>query len=298
MPPDSLRRAWKMRPWMQRLSGLTFDPSIQRLGVDAWISSLRVIRASHFPSLGENRPKPIPATSGPLSARSSAPSSRACASLKMYRTIYVWDLNKSTMTYDQWVSALRRACLRRRKSAPRTGANDCSSWPTAKATDGNKGGPNSRHGSGSPHLPAAAVQMQWYTPTVPNGGRVNPKDMSMTGALPSGKKRQVGLENQIRQTDQNSSWATPMTRDWKDGTATANVDTNGHLGRQAPRSMNNGSASPLTLNPLFVEWLMGWPIGWTDFAPAATAWCHWQRRMRSELSRLLSPDNDEAPRLL
>lgn len=22
-----------------------------------------------------------------------------------------------------------------------------------------------------------------------------------------------------------------------------------------------------TLNPPWVEWLMGWPIGWTDFAP-------------------------------
>lgn len=24
------------------------------------------------------------------------------------------------------------------------------------------------------------------------------------------------------------------------------------------------------LSPLFVEWLMGWPIGWTDYAPVAT----------------------------
>lgn len=31
MRPASLLRAWKTRPWMQRLSGLTFDPSIQRL---------------------------------------------------------------------------------------------------------------------------------------------------------------------------------------------------------------------------------------------------------------------------
>jgi hypothetical protein len=37
------------------------------------------------------------------------------------------------------------------------------------------------------------------------------------------------------------------------------------------------------LNPQFVECLMGWPIGWTGSAPAATAWCHWQQRMRSSL---------------
>jgi len=41
-----------------------------------------------------------------------------------------------------------------------------------------------------------------------------------------------------------------------------------------------------TLNPLFVEALMGWPIGWTGFASAATAWSPWLRRMRGELSRL------------
>lgn len=42
------------------------------------------------------------------------------------------------------------------------------------------------------------------------------------------------------------------------------------------------------LNPRFDEWLMGWPPGWTDFAPVATEWCHWRRRMRFALSRLVS----------
>lgn len=289
------------------------------------------------------------------------------------------------MTFDQWVIALRRACLQRRKSARPTGANGSSSWltpraqetsekqetfvrrngdrtdqyfgsltaqtalwPTATATDGNKGGPNSRHGSGSLHLPSAAVQQQWYTPNVPNGGRVNPKEMSETGALPNGKKRQVGLENQAIQiwptpmanpnsnrqtkptpsqlkgehglnlamvavthtwptpracsgkrssganrTELVRSWATPTTRDWKDGTATADVKTNCLLGRQAPRSMSDGMESRLTLNPLFVEWLMGWPIGWTDCGSAATGLSRWLLLMRSELSRLLQTSTDE-----
>jgi hypothetical protein len=291
------------------------------------------------------------------------------------------------MTFDAWVTALRQACLRRRKSARPTDANDCSSWPTATATDGNKGGPNSKHGSGSLHLPAAAVQTQWYTPNVPNGGRKNPPDMSLTGKMPNGKKRQVGLENQAVQiwptpmatpntnrqtkptpsqlqgqhglnlamvavthtwptpracsgkrssglnrtemvrswatpqahdttqgnakrvgrygtkaggrnlTDESVAWATPTTRDWKDGAATADVKTNCLLGRQAPRSMNYGSASPLTLNPPFVEWLMGWPIGWTDCACAAMGLSRWLLLMRSELSHLLLASTNEQPDL-
>jgi len=37
------------------------------------------------------------------------------------------------------------------------------------------------------------------------------------------------------------------------------------------------------LNPQFVEWLMGWPIGWTASELAATEWCRWRQRMRSSL---------------
>ncbi len=82
-----------------------------------------------------------------------------------------------------------------------------------------------------------------------------------------------------------TNWATPTTRDWKDS-ANANVPTNSLLGRQAPRSMQNGTQSQITLNPRFTEWLMGWPIGWTEFELAETEWFLWLQRMRGELSRM------------
>jgi len=82
-----------------------------------------------------------------------------------------------------------------------------------------------------------------------------------------------------------TNWATPTTRDWKDS-ANANVPTNSLLGRQAPRSMLNGIESQITLNPRFTEWLMGWPIGWTQFELAETEWFRWLQRMRGELSRM------------
>ena len=40
------------------------------------------------------------------------------------------------------------------------------------------------------------------------------------------------------------------------------------------------------LNPLFVGWLMGWPIGHALCACSATEFTHWQQRMHGALSRL------------
>lgn len=52
----------------------------------------------------------------------------------------------------------------------------------------------------------------------------------------------------------------------------------------APSSPSVPTSRPRSkLNPQFVEWLMGWPIGWTASALAATEWCRWQQRMRSAL---------------
>lgn len=49
-----------------------------------------------------------------------------------------------------------------------------------------------------------------------------------------------------------------------------------------------------SLNPLFVEWLMGWPPGWTllawtDFACSAMALFLWKQRMRFALLSLVLP---------
>jgi len=59
------------------------------------------------------------------------------------------------------------------------------------------------------------------------------------------------------------NWASPTQNDWKETGLTENVPTNGYLGRQAPRTLLAGDDSPRRLNPRFVEWLMGFPIGWT-----------------------------------
>lgn len=64
-------------------------------------------------------------------------------------------------------------------------------------------------------------------------------------------------------------WASPTARDHKDGSLEGMGDapTNCLLGRQAPRKDVRGDGSldgGRRLNPRFVEWLMGLPIGWSN----------------------------------
>jgi hypothetical protein len=50
-------------------------------------------------------------------------------------------------------------------------------------------------------------------------------------------------------------WPTPTTQDAKNNGAPSQLERN-----TAPLNAQVGGA----LNPTWVEWLMGWPLGWTD----------------------------------
>jgi hypothetical protein len=41
------------------------------------------------------------------------------------------------------------------------------------------------------------------------------------------------------------------------------------------------SDHPLTLNPAFTDWMMGWPSGWTDPLQPVTGWYQWLRHART-----------------
>lgn len=60
-------------------------------------------------------------------------------------------------------------------------------------------------------------------------------------------------------------WPTPTGRDYKDTGDCENVEDNGLLGRVVNPSKESGS-----LNPLWVEWLQGFPPVWTDLNASET----------------------------
>jgi hypothetical protein len=96
----------------------------------------------------------------------------------------------------------------------------------------------------------------------------------------------MGIPLPVQAKDEMARWATPTSRDYKDTPGMRERETSkhrssGYLGLQAPRallggtSLSDGLTSPplsqkRRLNPMFVEWLMGLPIGWTDFGPSGT----------------------------
>lgn len=57
-----------------------------------------------------------------------------------------------------------------------------------------------------------------------------------------------------------------------------------------PESSSSGPTSPRRLNPIFGEWLMGWPSQWTKAEPSASSASEtalWRSRLQQHLSCLL-----------
>ena len=151
-----------------------------------------------------------------------------------------------------------------------------------------------------PHTDASASGY-WRTPDTGAGGGISSEKAA---DFASGKTRASGSMIQIRLCDQvrhPQLWPTPtvcgnnnrkgLTKTSGDGLATAVLTyptpkcqdagaalfdrRKSNLGEVIHgKYLNGGSATPQTksarLNPNWVEWLMGWPIGYTDSKPLAT----------------------------
>lgn len=77
---------------------------------------------------------------------------------------------------------------------------------------------------------------------------------------------------------------TPRTKGLCGGTgsfdALKKLEDNGAITTEERRSMQAGNGG--ALNPNWVEWLMGWPIGWTALGASETVKCRCARRQHSE----------------
>lgn len=120
-------------------------------------------------------------------------------------------------------------------------------WPTPKAPDGSKGGPNQKGSKGD--LTLSSAVHRWPTPKANNAekrGNIDPNNP------------RNGLAGAVRK------FATPTARDSRSGIfSPAAKEARDQQSRGKPLNEQIGGM----LNPTWVEWLMGWPLGWTDLRP-------------------------------
>ena len=104
----------------------------------------------------------------------------------------------------------------------------------------------------------------WRTPDAGAGGEISDEKAADYAA---GKPRKSGSAIQIRLCDQvrhRKLWPTPKCQDSR----TALRDRGkSNLGEVVHGGMQTPPTKTARLNPNWVEWLMGWPIGWTDLKP-------------------------------
>lgn len=147
--------------------------------------------------------------------------------------------------------------------------DQAAAWMTPQATDAKRGGEDpgrKERGAGAASL--AEQTAQWPTPTARDYRSPNSEESQEKRNADSSRGQQLMnfLADEMRSPTSRFSLPAPT-----------------------PETGTTSSSTRHILNPLFVEWLMGWPIGWTDFEGVATGSSHWWRRMRGQLSRLVSP---------
>lgn len=230
--------------------------------------------ASLFPWLESKRGSKTIVTSGRRCCELSDSLRRVWLSVRTY-------LESCELPPGEWsriwsVKGITSSCLilKLRLSELRTGESGSRLLPTVTATVGEKSR-NHRDSSGRPGLQIAA--MLWKTPTTPSGGTIRSEEISQTGMTPDGKKRQVTLEKQVRMSNLRM-WPTPAARDCKGSNSmehlTRESGNRNHVDQLANAAKLNPGVSESQasgqLNPTWVEWLMGFPIGWTDLGASAT----------------------------
>jgi hypothetical protein len=357
--PQSWRRAWMKVSWTTRLSGAMCEPSTADAGVDAWICSLRAIRAnpSQWPASGEA--KKIPATCGRTSRASSTKQAFASSSSKMLAPTLPLDSTPYGESFASVVLRLRRDCLQRQKQARRRNGNgfSFSQWPTATTRDHKDGdakacanvpengllgrvaanwpAPTASDAAGSRNATQprpeglthhAGVTLNdamtmWASPTTSEGtgagasatkqGGANLRTQTALWSTPRASDAEKGGPNQAYGAggqplpSMAAQWGSPTVADVQGGRKNRSAERSGelllngqaaavaasHCSPRAPATPKAGAKSSdrtERLSPRFVEWLMGWPDGWSGFAFSATEWFHFKARMRSQLSALVS----------
>lgn len=129
-------RGWKSRPWIRLLSGTTLLPLTADRGLDEYLSSLPVFRASPSPSPASAKAPPMSDGSGTTSPGSFAKWDPATSSWKTSQACFSFAeaLEESSVTWPKWGSTRSGDAFAHRRWVPRTGVSGSSSSPPGATT--------------------------------------------------------------------------------------------------------------------------------------------------------------------
>ncbi len=154
-------------------------------------------------------------------------------------------------------------CWEQTMWAHRMSAKECGFWPTPTVHGNNNRVELSLSAKAGDGLATAVRRRMWPTPTCGD---------SVLGYSGWTSKRPSGAKAALTLRDCVMSFPTPTCQDAKN---------NGAASQQARNSPPLNAVVGGALNPTWVEWLMGWPLGWTDLKPWGTGKCQRWRRWRS-----------------
>lgn len=197
-------------------------------------------------------------------------------------------LEEFSETWPRWGLMRAGECWERQTLAPRTSESGSGLWPTPQAmlATSDLNFRCSGDGREKPNkLGWAVAERTWPTPTV--CGNYNSKGASAT----SGDGLATAVATSLTMSDLVSTDA-PIAKAKMYPTATATAykgwspkhnraDTDDRLDYTVEReAFNPGQQTPpMRLNPAWVEWLMGWPIGHTELKPLETdKFREWQQQ--------------------
>ena len=105
----------------------------------------------------------------------------------------------------------------------------------------------------------------WPTPVAKDDGKTPEAPMAMKRRMVGGPRNTITslqvMVKAIAQGKYREMWPTPTSRDWRSGKCSE--ETLQRNSRPLSEAAAQGQVSG-QLNPTWVEWLQGFPLGWTD----------------------------------
>ena len=206
---------------------------------------------------GSEEARKMTVTSGLRCLELCRNSSRVGLLARMLLESSTWHSTRCFLTWKPCNTKQGRLYFRLVPSTPRTGETGCALWPTVCASEARQGLQIRREGKKGTQISLSTAVRLWPTPSASDSGRtaINPI-LTSNGTVRHRNKK--GGQSYARLDAVAAMFPTPTAR------CSQSPCEHGRGGQDLSTSVGG------QLNPTWVEWLMGFPSGWTDLNASET----------------------------